>query len=116
MPLDGADKDPEVWPGGLSRSFPGIAHAEAGAGAKPFVQRSPRSIRLFNAEWEQIKKADIDIDISPRTFARNAALTAVAVEHAERQIEEHQGSANACPAYREWVRADSGSSEKDEGA
>ena len=38
------------------------------------------------------------------------------VEDAERQNEEDEGSANACPARRESARGDPGPSEKEEGA
>lgn len=56
--------------------------AEAGAAAKPSDQRSPRSIRFSDAEWEQVEKAAEETDTSPATFTRNAALAVAAGRNA----------------------------------
>ena len=52
--------------------------AAADAGAKPSEQRSPRSIRFSDTEWQQVEKAAKETDTSPATFTRNAALSVAA--------------------------------------
>ncbi len=56
--------------------------AEAGAAAKPSDQRTPRSIRFSDAEWEQVERAAEETDTSPATFTRNAALAVAAGRNA----------------------------------
>ena len=51
-------------------------HTKAGTAEEPSDRRSPHSIRFSGAEWQLIEKAADDIDISPATFTRNAALKA----------------------------------------
>ena len=56
--------------------------AEASAGDKPSDQRSPRSIRFSDSEWEQVEKAAEESGTSPATFTRNAALSVAAGRNA----------------------------------
>ena len=54
------------------------AHAEADATDKTSDQRSTRSIRFSETEWQMVEKAADDIGILPATFTRNAALSIAA--------------------------------------
>lgn len=62
----------------MTDNDPTELHTEAHASNKPFDQRSPRSIRFSHAEWEQVEKAAEEVDTSPATFTRNAALAVAA--------------------------------------
>ena len=58
----------------MTDNDPGELQTEARAGNKPSDQRSPRSIRFSDAEWERVEKAAQETGTSPATFTRNAAL------------------------------------------